>query len=172
MEDIGDGYRRHEPRAPKWQGLTSQMPQRKLYPEWGKPAVAAAGVARRLLLVAISATEERKRIIDDAQSDASRARWQTRNAFEAAQRNRAVSDEDVAVLSNTAWWAEADYARASRADSALFDAVYRMRERLSAFDKADKHECVVVPAHWHEYGCQTCKDASLALAALEARGPR
>ena len=171
-EDIGDGYRSHEPRAPKWQGLTSQTQLRRLYPEWVKPAMEAARVARRAILKAISAIEERKRVVRDASSVASQLRWEKRDAFETAQRDRAVSDEDVAVLSNAAWWAQVDYDRAERAHSALFTAAYRMQDRLEAFDKADKHEHVVVPAHWHEYGCQTCKDANLALAALEERGPK
>ena len=171
-EDIGDGYRSHEPRAPKWQGLTSQTPELRLYPEWVKPAMEAARVARRAILKAISAIEDRKAILSDASWEASRLRWETRDAHEAAQRDRAVSDEDVAILSNAAWWAAFDYARAEKAHSALFDAVYRMRDRLEAFDKADKHEHVLVAAHWHEYGCQTCKDANLALAALEERGPK
>ena len=83
-----------------------------------------------------------------------------------------MSDEDVAVLSNAAWWAQADYARADRAYTALFNAAYRMGERLAEFDRADKHESVPVAAHWHGPHCQTCKDANLALAALEERGPK
>ena len=172
MEDIGDGYRSHELRPTRWQEIIGRTDVCRLYPEWVKPAVEAARVERRRLLIAISAAEERKRLMGEVSDEASRLRWETRNAHEAGQRNRAVSDEDVEVLSDTAWWAQAEYNRTDRAYTALCNALYRTRERLEAFDKASTHEHVSVAAHWHGPHCQTCKDANLALQALEARGPR
>ena len=171
-EDIGDGYRSHEPRMPRWQDIIGWTDSQTMHPEWGKPAVEAARAARRQILRAVYACEDRHAILRDASSVASRLRWQTRDAHEAAQRNRQVSDEEVETLSNAAWWAAFDYARADRAYNAVFTAAYRMRERLAEFDKNDQHEHVLVPAHWHGPHCQTCKDANLALAALEERGPK
>ena len=172
MEDIGDGYRSHEPRPTRWQEVIGRTDGCKLYPEWVKPAVEAAREERRRILRMVAAIEERKRLVGNLSDETSRLRWQTRDDHEAAQRNRAVSDEAVEVLSNAAWWAAFDNARAERAHSALFDAVWRMRERLAAFDRAHNYEHVVVGAHWHGPHCQTCKDANLALKALEERGPR
>jgi len=172
MEDIGDGYRSHEPRLPRLEEVIGWTDSRTLHPEWGVAAVEAAREERRRILKMVYAIEERRDALREASSAASRVRWETRDAYDKAAANRAVPDEEVEVLSNTAWWAEQDYLRADRAYNALFSAASRMRERLSAFDKADNHESVVVPAHWHGPHCQTCKDASLVLQALEERGPR
>ena len=171
-EDIGDGYRSHQPRAPKWQEVIGWTDSQTMYPQWGIAAVEAAREERRRILRAVYACEDRSALLRDASSVASRLRWETRDAHEAAQRNWQVSDEEVETLSNAAWWAAFDYARADRAYNASFTAAYRMRDKLSEFDKKDKHESVVVPAHWHGAHCQTCKDANLALAALEERGPK
>lgn len=171
-EDIGDGYRSHQPRMPRWQEVIGWTDSRTLHPQWAVPAVEAAREERRRILRMVYAIEDRCALLRDASSAASHLRWEKRDAFEAAQRNRAVSDQEVEVLSNAAWWAQADYDRANRAYNAISAAAYRMQDKLSAFDKADNHEHVSVGAHWHGPHCQTCKDANAALAALEERGPK
>ena len=171
-EGDGDGYQIHGSRPTKWQSVVGWTDSQTRYPQWCRGAVEAAREERRRILRMVYAIEDRCALLREASSAASRVRWETRDAYDAAARNRAVSDEEVTSLSNAAWWAAADYARADRAYNALSTAGYRMRERLTEFDRADKHEHVVVPAHWHGPHCQTCKDANAVLAALEERGPK
>ena len=172
MEDIGDGYRSHEPRRPRLREVMGRMDSETIYPAWGVAAVKAAREERRRIQGWLYAIRDRRDLLRDASFAASRYRWETRDAYDKAAANQAVPDEEVEILSNTAWWAEQDYLRADRAYNALFDAYTRMRDRLTDFDARDKHEHVIVPAHWHGPHCQTCKDASLVLQALEERGPR
>jgi len=171
-EGDGDGYRPVDARKHRWQENIGWTDSRTLYPNWGVAAVEAAVTERRRILKMVYTIEDRRAIMRDRSSAASRYRWETRDAYDKAAANRSVSDEAVEVLSNAAWWAEFDYNRAERANSALFTAYLRMQERLSEFDRADRHESVVIPAHWHGPYCQTCKDANAVLAALEERGPK
>jgi hypothetical protein len=165
-EGDGDGYRPVDASKHRWQTNIGWTDSRTLYPNWGIAAVEAAVTERRRILRMVYAIEDRRNIMRDRSSVASKYRWETRDAYDAAAKNRSITDAEVEVLSNTAWWAEQDYIRAERANSALFTASMRMQERLEAFDKADKHESVVVSAHWHGPHCQTCKDANLVLQAL------
>jgi len=171
-EGDGDGYQIHGSRPIKWQSVIGWTDSTTLYPNWGIAAVEAAREERRRILRMVYAIEDRRNILREASSKASRYRWETRDAYDKAAANRSISDEQVETLSNAAWWAEQDYIRAERGNSALFAAYFRMQERLSEFDKQDRHESVVIPAHWHGPYCQTCKDANAVLAALEERGPK
>jgi hypothetical protein len=168
MEDIGDGYQLHESRPVRWQEVIGWTESSTRYPAFA----ASLQESRRKILIAVYAIEDRRDILRDASSAASKHRWQTRDAYDASARNLSISDEEVAVLSNAAWWAEQDYARADRAHNALFAAGWRMRDKLAVVDRDLQKVAVTTNAHWHAARCQICKDAELALAALEARGPR
>jgi len=164
----GDGYQIHGSRRVRWQDHIGWISSSTVYPTWGAYLVEE----RRRLLNCSYRIEERRNALREASSAASAYRWQTRDAYDKAAANRSISDKDVEVLSNTAWWAEQDYLRADKACNALFNALWKWQEKIRDIDKILEKIAITTPPHWHSSNCGICKEAAAALAALEERGPK